>query len=58
MAPDAMKRLHPDWFTATDYRWLETHRPPPIDMSGWNRMDDANRRKMESWSDNDFTREQ
>lgn len=58
MTPDEMKRLHPGWFTATDYKWLRGHRVPKVDTSGWNRLDDANRRVMANWSDNDFTREQ
>ena len=51
-----MKALHPNWFSATDYKWLrEHHHPPKTDMSNWNKLDDENRRVMANWSDNDFT---
>lgn len=58
MTPDEMRRLHPEWFTATDCGWLRYHRVPKVDRSGWNRWDDENRRNVANWSDNDFTREQ
>ena len=57
MTSDEMKRLHPNWFTATDYKWIEEQRPVKVDQSNWNRLDDSNRRMMSNWSDNDFTRE-
>lgn len=50
-----MKTLHPNWFSATDYKWLREHRPPKTDMSRWNKLDDENRRVMANWSCNDFT---
>lgn len=58
MTPDEMRRLHPGWFTATDYGWLRDHRVPGVGRSGWNRRDDENRRDVANWSDNDFAREQ
>lgn len=50
-----MKALHPNWFSATDYKWLQEHHPPKTDMSNWNKLDDENRRVMANWSENDFT---
>lgn len=50
-----MRLLHPNWFSATDYKWLREHRPPKMDTSRWNKLDDENRRNMASWSYNGFT---
>lgn len=52
-----MKSLHPNWFSATDYKWLREHRPPKTEMSYWDKLDDENRRDMANWSDNDFTQQ-
>jgi hypothetical protein len=50
-----MRKLHPNWFSATDYKWLREHSTPKTDMSRWNRLDDQNRRVMANWSYNEFT---
>ena len=50
-----MKALHPNWFSATDYKWRREQHPTKTDMSNWNKLDDENRRVMANWSDNDFT---
>lgn len=50
-----MKSLHPNWFSATDYKWLREHKQPKTDRSRQNRLDDENRRIMTNWSYNDFT---
>lgn len=49
-----LKECHPNWFQATDYRWLEHEkRPGTVDYSLWNRLDDINRRDMASWDGGD-----
>ena len=50
-----MKALHPNWFSATDYKWIREHHQPKTDLSQSNKLDNENRRMMENWSDNDFT---
>ena len=52
-----MHKEHPEWYHATDYKWLREHRSPKVDMSRWNMLDDQNRRNVANWSDNDFTTE-
>ena len=47
-----LKKLHPQWYQATDYHWLDheyTPRDTP-DISLWNKRDDVHRRDMSSWS--------
>lgn len=50
-----LREAHPEWYHATDYKWLREHRRPKVDMSRWNMLDDQNRRNVGNWSDNDFT---
>jgi hypothetical protein len=50
-----MRSLHPNWFSATDYKWLREHKHPKTDISRQNKLDDENRRIMGNWSYNDFT---
>lgn len=50
-----MRLLHPNWFSATDHKWLRENHPPKTDMSRWNKLYDENRRVMANWSYNDFT---
>ena len=51
---------HPEWYHATDYRWLRNvKKPEPPDYTLWNRLDDIHRRDMASWAggmeDDDLT---
>jgi hypothetical protein len=50
-----LKKLHPDWYHATDYRWLDeqdrVRKAYRIDHSNWNKLDDMYRRDMSSWDD-------
>ena len=50
-----LRKAHPEWYHATDYKWLREHRPLRTDISRWNRLDDENRRVMANWSYNVFT---
>lgn len=50
-----LRKAHPEWYHATDYKWLRGHRCPKVDTSRWNMLDDQNRRNVANWSDNDFT---
>lgn len=52
-----LRNAHPEWYHATDYKWLRELRRPKVDMSRWNMLDDQNRRNVANWSDNDFTTE-
>ena len=50
-----LRLKHPNWYSATDYRWLREHKVPKVDISQWNRLDDSNRREMANWSYNEFS---
>ena len=48
---DQLKKLHPEWYQATDYHWLDNvKKPDPPDHKLWNMLDDIYRRDMASWS--------
>ena len=55
METSDMHKEHPEWYHATDYKWLRGHRCPKVDTSRWNMLDDQNRRNVANWSDNEFT---
>lgn len=57
MEADHIHKEHPEWYHATDYKWLRENHRPKVDMSRWNILDDQNRRNVVNWSDNDFTME-
>lgn len=56
----SLKEQHPEWYHATDYRWLEqetAHKTYPAAMgeiyARVNELDDIHRRDMASWADDD-----
>lgn len=56
----SLKEQHPEWYHATDYRWLEqetAHKTYPAVMGEIyamaNELDDIHRRDMASWADDD-----
>ena len=62
MSDDEMKSKHPDWYIATDYKWLKVHSPQAYspnqaNTANRNRLDDFNRRNIGNWSYNDFTQD-